>query len=297
MSDPAGSLLGGTPSKATPAAGSLRRRPAVHDYSDWRAEDYFDTYYGERVLPDEQRVLAYELGVLEREPRTFGHALDYGCGPTLHRAIAASRYVLRIDLADRIAGNLAQIAAWLKASPANADWHRFTRHILAWESERKVDTRRIERREALARRVIRRLYVSDARWTNPLGLERRGFYDLLISGFCVDAVSQDKRVWRACMRNMLSMLSEGGLLILHALGRCSAYRVGNRLYPNADLSKDDVYASLVANDFIRATIDIEAVPCPENAHYGYSHVLMASGRRAWRRVRARRPRRSKLMIS
>ena len=35
--------------------------PLVADYSEWRARDYFKTYYSEVVLPDEQVVLAYHI--------------------------------------------------------------------------------------------------------------------------------------------------------------------------------------------------------------------------------------------
>lgn len=150
------------------------RALAVADYSEWRARDYFDTYYGGEVLPDEERVLSYELCLLESQPLKFGRALEYGCGPTLHRAIAAAHYVFRIDMADRVAGNLAQIRAWLKAEPQNTDWNAFTRHVLNRESGSSPDARRIERREELTRKVIRNLYSSDARWEHPLGAERHG---------------------------------------------------------------------------------------------------------------------------
>jgi nicotinamide N-methyltransferase len=285
MSNSVGFPLSRIVPKGTPAESPCERDCEVRDYADWQASDYFATYYGDVVLPDERRVLAYQLGLLESQPMKFGRALEYGCGPTLHRAIAASRYAFRIDMADRVAGNLAQIGAWLKAGSESPDWSRYTRYILSCESELTVSARRIARREEHTRKVIRNLYVSDARRPDPLGEQCRGFYDLIVSGFCIDAISQDKRVWRQCMRNMLSMLSEGGWLVLHALARCSAYRVGDRLYPNADLSKDDVLASLLANDFVRATIDVELAPCPENARYGYSCVLTASGRKAWRRRR------------
>src|SRR5262249_48084004 len=104
-------------------------------------------------------------------------------------------------------------------------------------------------------------------------------YDLLISGFCLDAVSSDKGVWRRCMRNVLSMLQEGGLLILHSLYRCKAYKVGQRLFPGADVSEDDLVDSLLANGFARASIDVQVISCPDNAPYGYAGILVASGRK------------------
>jgi hypothetical protein len=258
--------------------------PAVADYSQWHAQDYFKTYYSEVVLPDEQVVLAYQIETLKRIEHKFGRGLEYGCGPTLHRAIAAARYAFRIDMADWLPDNLAQVQAWVNSSSANDDWHRFTHYILSCESGlgcegESPDARRIERREEQTRKVIRNLQVSDARWQHPLGPERQGFYDLLVSGFCLDAVSSDKRVWHRCMSNVLSTLHEGGLLILHSLYRCKAYKVGDQMFPGADLSEDDLVESLLANGFARPSIDIHVIPCPDNAQYGYAGILVASARK------------------
>lgn len=254
--------------------------PAVADYSQWQAQDYFKTYYSEVVLPDEQVVLAYQIETLRRSEHMFGRGLEYGCGPTVHRAIAATAHTFRIDMADWLPDNLTQVREWLDASGANTDWNRFTDYILTRESAGEtVDAGRIQRREEQTRKVIRNLHVSDARWRHPLGPERQGFYDLLVSGFCLDAVSSDKRVWHRCMSNVLSTLHEGGLLILHSLYRCKAYKVGERMFPGADLSEDDLVASLQANGFPREGIDVHVIPCPDNLRYGYGGILVASARK------------------
>lgn len=255
--------------------------PAVADYAQWHAQDYFKTYYSDVVLPDEQVVLAYQIEVLRQTEHKFGRGLEYGCGPTLHRAIAASRYAFRLDMADWLADNLAQVKSWLDAGAQNPDWNRFTQYVLSCEGDPvTADPKRIDRREEMTRKVIRQLCLSDARWRHPLGPDREGFYDLLVSGFCLDAVSSDKAVWQRCMRNVLSTLSEGGMLILHALHRCKAYKVGNQMFPGADLSKDDLVQSLLANGFEASSIDVQVVPCPDNTGYGYSGILMASARKA-----------------
>ena len=113
--------------------GSTTRNPLVADYSEWRARDYFQTYYSDVVLPDEQAVLAYQIDVLRAARARFGRGLEYGCGPTLHRAIAASKYVFRMDMADWLADNLAEAREWLCADDSTPEWKRFTRYVLACE--------------------------------------------------------------------------------------------------------------------------------------------------------------------
>lgn len=252
----------------------------VADYAEWQAHDYFETYYSKEVLPDEQVVLAYQVEVLRNANRRFGRAIEYGCGPTLHRAIAATPYTFRLDMADWLVDNLACVREWLSACETNTDWHRFTRYLLGCEGRQRVDHAAVLRRERQTRRVVRGLYVSDARWRHPLGPQREGFYDLLISGFCLDAISADKRIWRRAMRNVLSLVAPGGTVILHFLAGCRAYKVGARMFPGSNLSSDDLFRALLDLGFERHGIDVQLIACPHNLEYGYSGILTASARRA-----------------
>lgn len=251
----------------------------VADYADWQARDYFKTYYSEVVLPDEQAVLRYQVEVMAQAPSRFGRALEYGCGPTLHRAIAATPYVFRLDMADWLADNLVCVREWLAGEETNTDWNRFTRFVMGCEGRKRFDLATLRRRERQTRRVVRGLFVSDARWRQPLGPAHEGFYDLLVSGFCLDAISADKRVWRRCMRNVLSMIAPGGTVILHFLAGCRAYKVGTRMFPGSNLSADDVAGVLRDLDFERSSIDVQLIDCPHNVQYGYSGILTASARR------------------
>ena len=259
-----------------------RSLPRVADYSEWQARDYFDTYYSEVVLPDEQAVLAYQIDVMRQRASGFSRALEYGCGPTLHRAIATARYAAHIDMADWLADNLQCVRDWLRADATDTDWNRFTQFVLGLEGLRRATADQVALREALARKAIRELFVSDARWPDPLGEARRGFYDLLVSGFCLDAISSDRRVWRRCMANVMSTVAPGGTVILHFLHRCRAYKVGERMFPGSNLSIDDLTRCLRDEGFTQNSMDVQVIPCPDNAQYGYSGILTASARRSLR---------------
>ena len=254
--------------------------PRVANYSEWRPRDYYDTYYSQVILPDEQAVLSYQISAMRAAGRRFNRALEYGCGPTLHRAIAASSYVNRIDMSDWLADNLVAVSEWVAADGQNEDWRRFTQYTLALEGNPGAGHAESLAREERTRRSIRGLYVSDARWRDPLGIQHRGFYDLLISGFCLDAISDDKAVWRNCMQNVLSMVAPQGLVVLHFLNRCTAYKCGPRLFPGADLNADDIHAALQEEGFEDSGIDVQLIPCPDNEEFGYTGILTASARKA-----------------
>ena len=252
----------------------------VANYSEWRPRDYYDTYYSQVILPDEHAVLSFQISALRSAGRRFERALEYGCGPTLHRAIAASGYVNRIDMSDWLADNLVAVSEWVAADGQNQDWRRFTQYALALEGNPGAGNAECLAREERTRRSIRGLYLSDARWRDPLGTRHRGFYDFLISGFCLDAISDDKAVWRNCMQNVLSMVASQGLVVLHFLNRCTAYKCGPRLFPGADLSVDDVRDALQDEGFENSSIDVQLIPCPDNEEFGYTGILTASARKA-----------------
>ena len=128
------------------------RNPLVADYSEWRARDYFQTYYSEVVLPDEQAVLAYQIDVLRAARARFGRGLEYGCGPTMHRAIAASKYAFRIDMADWLADNLTEARIWLCADDSAPEWKRFTSYVLACEGNPKANHQKLIQREGMIKR-------------------------------------------------------------------------------------------------------------------------------------------------
>ena len=137
--------------------------------------------------------------------------------------------------------------------------------------------------------MVRGLYVSDARLRQPLGPTRDGFYDLIITGFCIDAISSDPRVFRRCLRNVTSMLQPGGTFIIHALHQCNGYKCGERMFPGSNLTIDDMQEAMLENGFTHSSIDAQVIPCRENSVYGYSGILTASA--------ARRPGRAAIVRS
>jgi SAM-dependent methyltransferase len=260
----------------------------VSSYDHWQAEHYYGFYYRDGIVRDERITLDFHLRFL-RGRGGYERALDYGCGPTLHNAIAMAPYAAAIDMADWRPDNLASLRRWVQRDPAAARWQHFTRYILECEGAAAPDALAVARRERLARQRIRDLLPTDARLERPLGERASGGYDLLVTGYCLDCISGERDVWRAAMRNVLALLRPGGDLLLDALWLCRAYQVEHRWFPSANVDVDDLYACLRENGCTRASIEIESHAYPEQAACGYRGILVASARKAARRFKGVRP--------
>jgi hypothetical protein len=81
-------------------------------WKSWRPAEHFQEYFDHRVEPDEQAAIPFQIEFLRRAGRAYPRALEYGCGPTLMRALAASAYVWSLDMADRLEDNLRRVRLW-----------------------------------------------------------------------------------------------------------------------------------------------------------------------------------------
>src|SRR3954467_14891971 len=94
------------------------------DWGAWQPKEYFRDYYGQAVEPDESAAIRFQIETLRRCGQVFSRALEYGCGPTLMRAIAAAPYVRSLDMADWLPSNLERVRSWTVASDDADDWRR-----------------------------------------------------------------------------------------------------------------------------------------------------------------------------
>jgi hypothetical protein len=248
-------------------------------YDNWTANDYYQFYYRKNICRDERITLKCLVDYLAATPRKFERALDYGCGPTLHNAIATAPYVEALDMADWSRDNLRTVRSWSHGEPGANDWNLFTRYILRAEGRKAAQDREVLQREQRTRWVIGKLFGTDARLRYPLGQGYTEHYDLLVTGYCLDCISGSQDVWRNCMRNVMSTLAPGGSLFLNALWCCSAYQVRDHWFPCSDVDVDDVYACLIDNGFERRTLDIQAFAYPDQEAHGYPGILVALGRK------------------
>jgi hypothetical protein len=248
-------------------------------WTTWQPDDYLRDYYGGDVKPDEREAIRFQVDFLRSTGRTFAAAVEYGCGPTLGRAIAASSYVGSLDMADRLERNLDKVRQWASVDQDADDWSAFTRYVLQCEGVAWPNAGDMHAKERLTRTRMTDVVLTDAKQRDPLGRDRVGYYDLLITGFCVDCISTSKAVWRTCLVNVFTVLQGGGSFVVGALRRCRGYRVGDRWFPACDIDRADLEAALLRCGSDPAFLHIEERDLPAYHDQGYDGILMASGRK------------------
>jgi hypothetical protein len=180
-------------------------------------------------------------------------------------------------MADRLDGNLEQIRRWAAGEPQADDWGRFTEYVLRCEGEVEPSREAVLAREARTRLVLSELLPTDANNRHPLGAERFAYYDLLISGFCLDCFTQSKTDWQQCMNNVFGLVKPGGAFVMLALRSCEWYRVGERFFPAANITRVDLGSALVECGADPARMEITDRDLPSHADQGYQGVLLACG--------------------
>jgi SAM-dependent methyltransferase len=246
-------------------------------WKSWRPAEYIQEYLSHQVEPDEQAAIPFQVKFLRRAGRTFPRALEYGCGPTLMRALAASAYVESLDMADRLDDNLRRVRLWADGDPQADDWSPFTEYVVNCEGVAAPSREDVIARERRTRSVLSELLLTDARKRHPLGPDRVASYDLLVSSFCMESISRSKSVWRHCMRNVFGLLKPGGSFVILSLLGSDAYRVGARWFPVTNIQSSDLESALLECGADPARMEIAQSDLPTHADQGYAGILLASG--------------------
>ena len=246
----------------------VRRRYASFD-TDWVPRDYLADYY--RVVePDERETIAFFVDAM-KEAEPGKPVLFFGTGPTLHHVFLAAPRASEIHLADYLPANLEEIERWRARDPAAHDWRAFVRYTLECEGVTDPSEEDVTRREELTRSKVTRLLEVDGR--RPVPLDEA--YATVISAYCADSATDDRAMWETFMANITALVGPGGLFLTAALRRCSAYVVGGKRFPSANVDEHDMRHVLAAGFSPKVQVrELEG-----HEAQGYSSVVLARARR------------------
>ncbi|CCH76928.1 putative Amine N-methyltransferase [Nostocoides japonicum T1-X7] len=262
---------------------ALRRRAYATFESEWDPEAYLDDYYQD-VEPDEVETIAYLVDGI-RDAARAEPVLFYGTGPTLHHVFLATPVASEIHLADYLPGNLEEVRRWLAGDPAAHDWRPFVRYTLRCEGDPNPDDAAVTRREELTRATVTRLLTADGRSPGP---SPHG-YATVVSAYCADSATSDRRSWAAFLTNVMDNTAPGGLFLTAALHRSDGYLVGGRLFPSARVRRRDL-RRVLEGAWGRGCAEVVVRSLPGPSGHGYSGVLLATARRPETRIDGALPR-------
>ena len=244
----------------------LARRPASFDV-DWVPREYLRDYYT-TVEPDEVATIAFFVDAVRRAERGRP-VLFFGVGPTLHHVFLAAGIASEIHLADYLAANLTEIRRWLERDPGAHDWRPFVRYTLQCEGVPHPSEGQVTEREELTRDRITRLVRLDGRVRDPAP-ER---YATVISAYCADSATSDRRSWEPFVRNVVDRVGPGGLFVTAALRRCRGYVVGGKTFPGAGIDEADVREVLRPEPAHGGAVEVRRLT--DDAAHGYAGIVLA----------------------
>jgi hypothetical protein len=78
------------------------------------------------------------------------------------------------------------------------------------------------------------------------------------------------------MQRIAALVRPGGVLVVAALRRCRAYRVGDRTFPSANIDEADLHRVL---EPLATDLHVEARLVPDLARHGYGGIVLARCRK------------------
>ncbi len=248
----------------------MNNKAAVGVYEQlWKPKAYLQQFYSTPyVSGDEQANFSFLSAGLKQMDRHFRQAIEVGCGPTLHHAMAVAPYVDELHLADYMAVNLDEIRLWLTDDTQQHNWDVYFRGLLA--AEGCDDPATLAKRKEDLRQRITALKTADVRRDHPL--DDGSTYDLVLSFYCVEAVATSRDEWRLYLSNLCRLVAPSGVLFLSAVRQCHAYHVQNTTFLTACIDEGDFTAVLPELGFLPAKTEIRAVATADWSEQGFDGI-------------------------
>src|SRR5262249_53113376 len=146
-------------------------------------------------------------------------------------------YVGRIDMADYLPDNLAELQHWLSGRPESHSWNHFSELVLDLENS-SADSAAIASREKSLRQKLGSVRQANVLDEYPLGRPEQ--YPAVGFFYCAEAAARTKQQWRKIMSNVGRIVEPGGYLFMASLRNASHYTVDqpnghNEVIPTASV--------------------------------------------------------------
>ncbi|MGE0824970.1 MAG: guanitoxin biosynthesis pre-guanitoxin forming N-methyltransferase GntF [Candidatus Binatia bacterium] len=249
---------------------------ALPPTSDWRGFDpraYLHEYYAD-LGEENLAILRFYVDVFRQLPQQR-IVLDVGSGPTIYSLISAATKAGEIHIAEYLEANRVEIRKWLSGDNTAFNWRPFIAQSLWFEQTGPCSAFDIRRREAAIRNRVTYITRCDLRQV-PSFLGGRQTYDVVMSNFCAESITDDFEEWRFFVANLASLVNVGGTFVMTALKNATCYAVGPMLFPAVSIAEIHVMQRLLELGFSRENIVIRSVPADRPSRHYEGLMLVAA---------------------
>ena len=248
-------------------------KPAFASFDlDWNARQYLDEYY-DHIEKDELKTIEFFVTAI-RETTADEPVLLFGVGPTLHHVFLTATTASEIHLGDYLESNLVELRRWLQRDESAHNWQLFVRYTLECEGIKSPTSAEIAQRENLVRQKTSKLLLVDVRKSSPLGRHYKSGYGTVVSAYCADSATSNKKEWLTYMKRIISLVRPGGTFVTAALRTCKGYQIGGKTFPGANVTEEDLYDVLLSS-FDGVNIEIKTYECEGTLTKGYTAIILA----------------------
>jgi hypothetical protein len=242
--------------------------------SSFIPREYLDQYFTGGVDDEDRFTAAFIAEALSCMPdHLLAH--EFGGGPTLYSVAALAAKAREIHFSDVVQANLDEVEHWRSGGADAFDWKPYIR--LALESEGSpADDPAVQLREDEMRRRLTRLMLCDAQLPAPLG-DTSLHYDLLAAHHCTDVAATSAAEWFQVLKNVTTLVSPGGWLLVTVTTGTKIYTVGNTNFRCTDLTEEDFRNGFTQAGYEPETLQIKTHMVEGNREY--TGIIAAVGRR------------------
>ncbi|XP_078540058.1 indolethylamine N-methyltransferase-like [Lissotriton helveticus] len=144
-----------------------------------------------------------------------------------------------IFIVDFLDSNLKHVDQWMKKELGT---------IVPSELEKKDREMWIEKEEKV-RKAIKDVFKGELAESHPVAPALPAQADCILSEFCLEFMSTDKKGYCKALKSMTSLLKPGGCLIMSVVLECTFYMQGNAKFPAVSLDDEFVKKAVIDEGF------------------------------------------------
>lgn len=240
-------------------------------YDVFNPLDYLQSYYGE-LKSEAEGLLQFLVDAFATLPQDVS-VLEFGAGPTIIGLIPAAHKAKSIHFCDYVESNRNVVNRWLSGDEHDFDWTPFIMRALQMEGIANPTPEQIAERSERIRDIVTKVSSCDIYQTPPVDTTQK--FDVIITNYCLDAVTGDKTEWQAHIRNLKTLLKSNGMFVMSSLQEAQYSDFGDTRFPNVYLVEDDIPEALRLAGFSADSIRVVSAPADHDQRE-YRGVIFAS---------------------